>query len=191
MVSRLLAPLSEYQRKYAEHCGYPVSTEREDTRDRMRFSILDHQGREVTLSVPVAGGAKALKSAKSDPMISHHGRWWPVMEGTINAAYGNTPFFPHIFPQLQSIMQQAYDSATQDTPISSSHLITQADEWVAQCIDLPTLLISGEDFRLRHPDIIRQHSSRILTRHPDLSILHYLMHYGPEVIFLIHNSNNS
>lgn len=57
------------------------------------------------LSVPVEGGASRLKTSRQDILatlpISNHGRWRQEHLGAWNAAYGKTPYFPHIFPKIE------------------------------------------------------------------------------------------
>ena len=59
------------------------------------------------LSVPVEGGASALKRrGVEDVAISQHGRWQEVHLGALRAAYGRTPYFAHLFPQIEKIYEE-------------------------------------------------------------------------------------
>lgn len=61
----------------------------------------------MTLSVPVAGGASALKRRDSrDALISSHGRWQDVHLGAWQAVFGKTPYFPHIYPEIEDIYRK-------------------------------------------------------------------------------------
>ncbi len=183
---KLLASLGDYRRAYSEICGYPTSSEGLDIRNRMRFNILDHRDQMQTLSVPVAGGAKALKSPYSNPAISAHGRWWPVMEGTLNASYGNAPYFAHLYPELCRIFSHAYETASEGEVFYSDALIAQCSELASKWLGADLTPAEISRFREQHTDILTQH--HLVADHPDaerLSILHYLMHYGPETIFLL------
>ncbi|MDE6681806.1 MAG: WbqC family protein [Muribaculaceae bacterium] len=62
---------------------------------------------EIMLSVPVVGGASRLKrDCGPDVMISDHGRWQDVHLGAIKAVYGKTPYFPHLFPEIEKIYRE-------------------------------------------------------------------------------------
>lgn len=76
-----------------------------------RSVITGPQGPE-RLSVPVEGGAGVLKrlgDARSaslpSPLLSDHGKWRREHLGAWNAAYGRTPYFPHLFPELESVYE--------------------------------------------------------------------------------------
>lgn len=56
------------------------------------------------LSVPVVGGATALKRHSAhiaDLRISDHGRWRQEHLGAWQAAYGKTPYFNFLFPEIE------------------------------------------------------------------------------------------
>lgn len=60
----------------------------------------------LVLSVPVAGGASILKRRNcEDALLSDHGRWQDVHLGALRAAYGKTPYFPHLYPEIERIYQ--------------------------------------------------------------------------------------
>lgn len=185
---KLLASLGDYRRVYTHICGYPTSTEGLDTRNRMRFNILDHRRQLQTLSVPVAGGAKALKSPHSNPAISAHGRWWPVMEGTLNAAYASAPYFTHLYPEICSIFSHAYALAEGGEVVTSATLIAQCSDLVDKWLGANLTPESIQQFRATHSTLLHEYRTRLTTEYPDadsLSIIHYLMHYGPETLFLM------
>lgn len=54
-----------------------------------------------TLTVPVEGGSHALKSRGADPAVSEHGKWRREHAGAWLAAYGRTPFFAHLMPEME------------------------------------------------------------------------------------------
>ncbi len=59
--------------------------------------------RGVTLTVPVEGGAHALKSRGALPGVSEHGKWRREHEGALLAAYGKTPYYAHLMPELMAV----------------------------------------------------------------------------------------
>ena len=71
-------------------------------RERARIRILS-AGREVVLTIPVEGGAKALKRRDSDPGISGHGKWRREHLGAFETAYSKTPYFIHLMPQIEQV----------------------------------------------------------------------------------------
>lgn len=56
-----------------------------------------------TLTVPVCGGAGVLKRRGADPVLSEHGKWRREHLGAWNAAYGRTPFYIHLMPQIEAV----------------------------------------------------------------------------------------
>lgn len=57
----------------------------------------------ITLTVPVEGGAHALKSRGALPGVSEHGKWRREHEGALLAAYGKTPYYSHLMPELMDV----------------------------------------------------------------------------------------
>lgn len=59
-----------------------------------------------TLSVPVEGGVRSLQTtAKVETaLISGHGNWPHVHLGAIDAIYGRSPYFRHVFPEIERIL---------------------------------------------------------------------------------------
>lgn len=58
----------------------------------------------LMLSVPVMGGGSVLKRHDCrDVMISSHGRWQEVHLGALKAVFGKTPYFLHIYPEVENI----------------------------------------------------------------------------------------
>ena len=70
---------------------------------------------ELMLNVPVAGGAGMLKrKSASGLQISQHGRWQEVHLGAWRAAYGRTPFFPHLFPEIEKIYREKSEGSLEE-----------------------------------------------------------------------------
>ena len=55
------------------------------------------------LTVPVAGGASVLKRRGADPLLSDHGKWRREHLGAWQAAYGRTPYFEHLMPEIADV----------------------------------------------------------------------------------------
>lgn len=72
---------------------------------------LRHAGKEAArcdiatgrLTVPVVGGAAVLKHRDANPVLSEHGKWRREHLGAWNAAYGRTPYFTHLMPQIEEV----------------------------------------------------------------------------------------
>lgn len=56
-----------------------------------------------TLTVPVSGGAGVLKRHGADPPLSEHGKWRREHLGAWNAAYGRTPYYIHLMPEIEGV----------------------------------------------------------------------------------------
>ena len=67
-----------------------------------RMHILS-AGRETVLSVPVEGGANALKRRDASPAISGHGKWRREHLGALETAYSRTPYYPHLIPEIEAV----------------------------------------------------------------------------------------
>ncbi len=59
------------------------------------------------LTVPVEGGAGVLKRRDADPMLSEHGKWRREHLGAWQSAYGRTPYYAHLMPEIEA----AYDGS--------------------------------------------------------------------------------
>ena len=69
-------------------------------------TLIRGNGAPLMLSIPVCGGAAALKRTDfGDLVMSEHGRWRHQHLGAIEAAYGRTPFFIHLFPLICEVME--------------------------------------------------------------------------------------
>ncbi len=55
------------------------------------------------LTLPAEGGGSALKRHGADPVLSEHGKWRREHLGAWNAAYGRTPFYAHLMPEIEAV----------------------------------------------------------------------------------------
>lgn len=111
-----------YARRFAgEYSAKGLTQEQAGLETGARGSMRTLIAGDVTLSVPVEGGASALKrrGLRSDTMLSGHGRWQQVHLGAWRAAYGKSPYFIHLFPALESI----YLDASHDTAAGFNNAI--------------------------------------------------------------------
>lgn len=60
---------------------------------------------DILLSIPVEGGTAKLKRESTVPelRLSEHGSWRHVHQGALNAAYGRSPYFQHLIPELAAV----------------------------------------------------------------------------------------
>lgn len=55
------------------------------------------------LSVPLEGGGHALKRRGANPRLSEHGKWRREHLGAFLAAYGRSPFYLHLLPEIEAV----------------------------------------------------------------------------------------
>lgn len=96
-------------------------------RDAAR-TLIRGNAEPLRLSIPVEGGAARLKHPGADPAISPHGNWRALHLGAWNAAYGRTPFFIHLFPEIEAIYASIPDGAPISRLNSAFHLL--ATHWL-------------------------------------------------------------
>lgn len=66
----------------------------------------------VRLSVAIEGGSSVVKRGRpSEWLISDHGRWRQMHLGAIDAAYGATPYFRHLYPEIEEILMSAKEGS--------------------------------------------------------------------------------
>lgn len=144
-------------------------------RDLTRVRLSD----TLTLSVPVEGGASALKRLPFSRLrISDHGRWTSVHDRALEATYGRTPFFRHLYPHLRDVIL--------NHPEHIFELNETLDRRVSDFISLDTL----KDELLR---MIETNPQRIGAIRRELSIaggesmpfFAHVCRLGPDAIFLL------
>lgn len=57
----------------------------------------------LTLTVPVEGGASVLKRRDANPILSEHGKWRREHLGAFDALYHRTPFYEHLMPEIEEV----------------------------------------------------------------------------------------
>lgn len=72
-----------------------------------RTRIWSNSPEGMTLTVPVEGGASALKRRDASGLrVSNHGDWTRIHLGAMEAAYGREPYFQHFFPEIAAIIER-------------------------------------------------------------------------------------
>lgn len=127
----------------------------------------------LTLTVPVAGGSRAIKRLPWRELeVSDHGRWQHVHLGALDAAYGRTPYFIHYFPAVEAVISA--------TPRRLADLCAAVDAAVAAALRIDRLAPE-----LSTPAALRRGRELLPLADPALSILDPLFRLGPEAIFLL------
>lgn len=129
------------------------------------------------LTVPIAGGSRMLRHPVADLQLSQHGRWQEVHLGAWRAAYGRSPYFQHLFPELETV----YARHSQGSLMEFN---TAIDEIVTRWLDLPESFALLQQHRAENPDFFaeigREHSTKI---NMGCSIFDALFRLGRNTIF--------
>lgn len=160
-------------------------------KDYARCRIMAN-GNEIILSIAIEGGAARLKQSSFIPsaQLSDHGNWRHVHLGALEAAYGRSPYFQHLFP----IISEVYSAPTRslaDFNLSLHKAISgflsiperpllhnprQTDS------DIAAYLYSDTTGKIQ-PDAIQERASELAVKiSPRLSIIDPLMHLGTELL---------
>lgn len=150
------------------------------------------------LTVPLVGETHNMVTPMREVRISEHGNWRRLHWGALYSAYGRTPYFDHIAPELEAIIVDGHQT----------HLLelnTQLQQLIVEFMDLPIHFCAQsthQDFfnfiDLRGKIDMKRPDTFPLTdvpyyqvwadRHgfvPRLSILDLLMNEGHEGIFTL------
>lgn len=130
----------------------------------------------IMLSVPLVGGASVTKRLRADSdasglRLSDHGKWRREHLGAFSAIYGRTPYFIHLFPQLEQVY---HDSEYDDSFLRFAEALFRVTEsWIP---DYP--VIEAESAR---NEAIRQRRLELKTKvNTDLSIFDAIFRFGKE-----------
>ncbi len=133
------------------------------------------------LSIPVEGGKNAL-FIEEEPLLSEHGRWREVHLGAWNAAYGKTPYFPYLFPQMESVYRNMDIRLLADF---NGELVKVAWQWLEPEVLLPDL----ERLRIAHPlrfvELTKEFETKVNYNY---SIFDALFRLGKDTVFALYNS---
>lgn len=79
------------------------------------------------LGIPVEGGSGVLKRMGADPVISGHGKWRREHLGAWNAAYGRTPFYVELMPEIEAIYSEPEGMRLEEF---NQRLLSIAERWL-------------------------------------------------------------
>ena len=150
------------------------------------------------LTVPLVGETHNMVTPMREVRISEHGNWRRLHWGALYSAYGRTPYFDHIAPELEAIIVDGHQT----------HLLelnTQLQQLIVEFMDLPIQFSAQSthqdsfnfiDLRgkidMKRPDTLPltdvPYYQVWADRHgfvPRLSILDLLMNEGREGIFTL------
>ena len=161
-----------------------------------RYSICGPNGPQ-NLTVPLVGETANMATPMREVRISEHGNWRRLHWGALYSAYGRTPYFDHIAPELEPIIVGGHQTHLLDLNTQLLRLIVDfmdlPIEFNAQCDDSQCPMISSDlsvnDLRGKIdgkrgdnlPIIDVPYYRLWATRHgfvPRLSILDLLMNEG-------------
>lgn len=148
-------------------------------RDFSRTLVASNSPGGMVLSVPVVGGAPALKRLKPVQLqVSSHGDWPRVHLGAIEAAYGREPFFQHLFPGMAEIIIHY--------PASLAEMNARLLSALLEDVDFYRNIADIRGMREAHPARfadIRQRMMRGVD--PSRSVVEAFFRFGPDVAFLL------
>lgn len=151
------------------------------------------------LTVPLAGETDNMATPMREVRISEHGNWRRLHWGALYSAYGRTPYFDHIAPELEHIIVDGHQTHLLD-------LNTQLQQLIVDFMDLPIQFnaqCTVHNAQLRIEDLRGKIDGKRgdnlpiddvpyyqvwASRHgfvPRLSILDLLMNEGREGIFIL------
>lgn len=174
-----LAPADWYRRRLAAMLAGGGSLPEAPRRELMRTMLRGKAGEEVRLSVPVSGGASAIKHG--DPLgweISEHGRWREMHLGALDACLSSTPYYQHLLPRIEGIIREVRPAAA----LFCRSLDAEIMDFLKAEELLPALRQMAADTPALYE--ARRRDAACLADY-DQSIVALLCRLGPEAIFAL------
>lgn len=158
------------------HTTAPLSS-----RDYTRTSIASNTGAGMVLTVPVVGGASAVKRLPPEMLeVSGHGDWPRIHLGAIEAAYGCEPYFRHLFPEIEVVIS-SYPVLLTDMNALLMGVMKDFLDWPDTALQVAALW-KREPLRCRC--IAERIVSRIDVTH---SMIEPLFRFGRDAVFVMLN----
>ena len=149
------------------------------TRDFTRTLIESNAPEGIILTVPVVGGSSAAKRLKPEMLeISDHGDWTRIHLGAIEAAYGREPYFQHLFPEIEDVI----DPFPEHLAMLNVLLMEKMMNFIGYANAIEEVRNLRESNPERCSAIARRLEKKIDPAH---SFLEPLFRFGPDAIFLL------
>jgi hypothetical protein len=144
---------------------------------RNRYRILTAQG-SLELVIPIQGG-RGVKTLVKDVLVDEKLSWRENHWQTLETAYRSSPYYEYLAPELKEILFSP-NHKLWEINMNWMHWCQKVlrTNWLIQCTDE---YFSELDYAFW--DARNEYKNHLHTE--ELSILHYLFHYGPETIFLL------
>lgn len=160
-------------------------------RDRLAGRLSPLANRELTrceiapgrlLSVPVVGGASALKRNPFPELkVADHADWQRTHDRTLDALFSRTPFFRHVYPRIRPILME--------TPPTVRDLNRQIQSQLEEFLHLDELLEDFENLIRRRPERLREIARQLRGESSDRATLfEEICRLGPDAIFLLNHT---
>ena len=138
-------------------------------------------GEDVQISVPLVGGNSVLKQRYINwekVAISSHGEWQRKHLGAWQAIYGKTPYFIHIFPELERIYKEHSYALFRD-------FCREINNIAVNYLNLDGLSSSANSMKNEYPMRFKNIQSEIESQiSPELTIFDALFRLGPDVAYI-------
>lgn len=164
-----------------------------------RYAVEGPNGKQ-NLTVPLVGETHNMITPMSEVLISEHGNWRRLHWGALYSAYGRTPYFDHIAPDLEAIIVNAHQTHLLELNMQLQQLIVDFMDLPINFVCTPHHAFSHSggavDLRgkidMKRPDTLPikdvPYYQVWACRHgfmPGLSIIDLLMNEGREGIFTL------
>lgn len=149
------------------------------TREYTRTLIESNSPEGMVLTVPVVGGASAVKRLKPSGLeVSDHGDWTRIHLGAIEAAYGREPYFQYLFLELAPVIA----AHPQQLARLNVLLMERMMRFIRYRENIAEIRRLRESNPERCADIARRLEAKVDPRH---SFIEPLFRLGPDAIFLL------
>lgn len=158
---------------YLASFGWYAGTTSAEPRKSNRC-VIKTNGDRLELAVPVAGGGRRLRGLRGWELaeVSDHGNWTRRHCGALEAAYGRTPFFSHLFPGLKEVLD--------NPPALLADLCRELDAAVRRF-----LYGGGTLPGQATPQALARGREVLALVDPGVSLADPLMRFGPETLLAL------
>lgn len=135
----------------------------------------------VLLSVAIEGGSSVVKRGRPEEWrLSGHGNWRRLHLGAIEAAYGSTPYFIHLYP----ILKEVYSSVADGQYFSD--LSAALNSAAMNFINAESLIPELQRLQQNRQDIFLHPTNKNFSvENYDFAFIDVIFKKGPESIFTL------